>query len=578
MDAVGLPGIVLSGVGHTRPVSWTFPHIYSVFLGFHQLCIPLNTKLSVLESDEQLSLYVDSWLSGIPVVRPSFPVTRADMDTSRMRSDNVPYEGHDKRVGILVIAYNAESHIQETLDRIPEEIWQAISVVYVIDDCSTDETVEKALSFQKHQNKFVVLRNRVNRMYGGNQKLGYQYAIENNLDVVVMLHADGQYAPEQLEQILAPIVRGDADVVIGSRMLKRKDALKGRMPYYKFFGNIILTKIQNLLCKMDLSEFHSGYRAYSTSFLKNILFFENTDSWHFDTEILLQAKEYGCKILEVPIPTYYGSEICRVNGIWYAFNCILTSWKYYLFRKKLLYCRTFDVNPRDRRYTEKFNDPFSSHSKIINILQLSDLKGKKVLEMGVGDASLTKKMVQMGAIIDAIEIDSVACESARPHCRVVYEGALENIERINISDQYDLIVMADVLEHLMNPEYVLSKAKTYLKTGGALIVSLPNVANIYVRLNVLLGRFPYHSKGILDRTHLHFYTLRTAENLLIRTGWVIVGKDVTSIPIGIIFPFLQRGPLRFALHLLYRVTKMWKRLFAYEFIFRCVNPNRSSLL
>lgn len=495
-----------------------------------------------------------------------------------MGTNSIELAGQNRRIGVFVIAYNAESHIEKTLSRIPQEIWQALTAVYVIDDCSTDDTVERALSFQKHRDQLVVLRNRVNRMYGGNQKLGYQYAIDNNLEVVAMLHADGQYAPEYLGQILTPIVRGDADIVIGSRMLKPRDVLKGGMPRYKFFGNIILTRIQNSLCGMNLSEFHSGYRAYSTSFLKNIPFWENTDGWHFDTEILLQAREYGCKIQEVPIPTYYGDEICRVNGILYALNCIMTSFKYYTFRKRLFYCRAFDITPEARRYLEKFDDPFSSHSKILNKLRAEGLNGKKVLEMGVGDASLTKKMLEMGAIVDAVEMDATSSELARSYCRMIYQENLDNVERVDLRDQYDVIVMADVLEHIKNSELLLSKVKTYLKTGGILIVSLPNVANIYVRLNLLFGRFPYHTKGILDKTHVHFYTLKSAERLLIRTGWVIVSKDVTSIPIGIVFPFLLKRPFSFLLNVLHHITKMWKCLFAYQGILYCVNPNKSTLL
>ena len=495
-----------------------------------------------------------------------------------MTTHDVEYPGRPKRVGIFVIAYNAESHIEETLRRIPEKVWDAIEVVYVIDDCSTDDTVERALSFQQHQAKLVVLRNRVNQMYGGNQKLGYQYAIDIHLDVVVMLHADGQYAPESLGPMLAPIVRGDADVVIGSRMLNRRDALRGGMPRYKYFGNIILTRIQNALCGMRLSEFHSGYRVYSVNFLRSIPFWENTNSWHFDTEILLQAEESGCKIQEIAIPTYYGDEICRVNGILYAFNCIATSFKYYLFRKKIFYCRAFDITPVGRKYLEKFDDPFSSHSKIFNRLCEEGLNGKKVLEMGVGDASLTKRMFEMGAIIDSVEMDPIAGELARPYCRAVYQVNLEHLDNIDLQDQYDVVVMADVLEHLKDSEYVLSRVKTYLKTGGLLIVSLPNVANIYVRLNLLFGRFPYHTRGILDKTHMQFFTLKTAEQLLIRTGWVIVGKDVTSIPVGIVFPFLLKRPFKYILNVLHGLTKMRKGLFAYQGIFYCVNPNTSSLL
>ncbi len=491
-----------------------------------------------------------------------------------MKSDNVTFDNHNKHVGVFIIAYNAEAHIENTLNRIPEKIWSGIRVVYLIDDCSTDDTIDRALAFQKHRDKFVILRNRVNRMYGGNQKLGYQYAIDNGLDVIVMLHADGQYAPEYLEQMLTPILRGDADIVVGSRMLRRADALKGGMPRYKFLGNIILTKIQNSLCEMNLSEFHSGYRAYSAGFLKNIPFWENTDGWHLDSEILLQAKEHGSKILEIPIPTYYGNEICRVNGILYAVNCIITSIKYYLFRKKIFYSRTFDIAMEGRRYHGKFDDPFSSHSKIFRKLQQVGLEGKKVLEIGVGDASMTRKMSQIGTIVDAIEINPITADLAKPYCRTVYQANVKNLESIDLGDQYDVVLMADVLEHLSNSEFVLYKAKACLKTGGILVVSFPNVANIYVRLNLMFGRFPYHIKGILDKTHVRFFTLKSAEQLLIRTGWLILGKDVTSIPIGIVFPFLLKRPWNYGLSLLHYLTKMWKGLFAYQGIFYCANPNK----
>jgi glycosyltransferase involved in cell wall biosynthesis len=143
------------------------------------------------------------------------------------------------RIGIFVIAYNAESHIEKTLSRIPEAVWNMITVVYIVDDCSSDETTGKALNFtSKHTAQIVVIRNRVNLRYGGNQKLGYQWAIDQQLDIVVMLHADGQYAPEFLEQMYTPIMNNEADVVIGSRMMTKDTALHGGMPKYKYYGNI----------------------------------------------------------------------------------------------------------------------------------------------------------------------------------------------------------------------------------------------------------------------------------------------------------------------------------------------------
>jgi glycosyltransferase involved in cell wall biosynthesis len=483
------------------------------------------------------------------------------------------------RIGIFVIAYNAESHIEKTLSRIPESVWKMITVVYIIDDCSSDETTLKALNFHHaHSGKIVVIRNRVNLRYGGNQKLGYQWAIDQQLDIVIMLHADGQYAPEFLEQMYTPIMNNEADVVIGSRMMTTKTALQGGMPTYKYYGNIILTKMQIALTGLKLSEYHSGYRAYSVKFLKSIPFWENSNEWHFDTQILLQNYQVKARIKELPIPTYYGDEICRVNGMSYAFNCVITSFGFLLFRRGIYYSRKYDVNLKGQRYFDKFDDPYSSHSIIYKYLLEHGVKGKKILELGVGDASLTKRLKGNGAVIDGVEFDKVYIEQADPYCERIFSGDLNKIETLNLDNDYDIIVAADILEHLIDPEYVLSKLKTNLKKDGLLVVSLPNVANIYVRMSLLFGRFNYHSKGLLDKTHLHFYTISTASSMLAKTGWKITGKNVTAIPLAIVFPFLRLVLFRWILQLFYGLTRIFKGLFAYQSLFFCTNPNSTELL
>ena len=162
------------------------------------------------------------------------------------------------------------------------------------------------------------MRQRRNLGYGGNQKFGYRWLAEHGCDIAVLLHGDGQYAPEVLPEILAPLVEGRADVVLGSRMLVPGGARGGGMPLYKYVGNKILTRFQNRVSGLVLSEWHSGYRAFSLDALARIPFEENSDGFDFDTEVLLQLLDSGARIVEVPIPTYYGDEICRVNGLAYA--------------------------------------------------------------------------------------------------------------------------------------------------------------------------------------------------------------------------------------------------------------------
>lgn len=240
------------------------------------------------------------------------------------------------RIGVFIIAYNAVNHLIKTIDRIPKEAYEQVSEIFVIDDCSKDNTYYAALGYkhEKKIEKLTVHRNEKNQGYGGNQKVGYKYAIERGLDIVALVHGDGQYAPEALPLLLEPLVRGEADMVFGSRMSTRGSALKGGMPLYKFIGNKILTAIQNKLSGLNLTEYHSGYRLYSLHALKKVPFESFTNTWHFDTQIILALAERNMRIVERPIPTYYGDEICHVNGIPYALNCMLTTYQFYQNRKR----------------------------------------------------------------------------------------------------------------------------------------------------------------------------------------------------------------------------------------------------
>ena len=142
---------------------------------------------------------------------------------------------------------------------------------------------------------------------------------------VVLLHGDGQYAPEALPRMLAPFADPETMAVFGSRMMTRGAALRGGMPLYKYVGNRILTAIENRLLGTKLSEFHSGYRAYRVSALDRLPYQYNTNDFHFDTEIIIQMMMAGYRIKEVPIPTYYGDEICRVVGMRYARDVMLAT-------------------------------------------------------------------------------------------------------------------------------------------------------------------------------------------------------------------------------------------------------------
>jgi glycosyltransferase involved in cell wall biosynthesis len=228
------------------------------------------------------------------------------------------------KIGVLVVAYEASTTLEAVLNRIPQDFRSAISTILVCDDASKDDTYQVGMRVKQARPDLPleVIRRPVNLGYGGNQKAGYRWMIDHGLDVVVLLHGDGQYAPEHLSQMVQPIIEGKADVVFGSRMLDRGGALKGGMPKYKFVGNKILTFVQNRIASVRLSEWHSGYRAYSIASLNGIGFELNSDYYDFDTQIILQMIKTQRRIVEIPIPTFYGEELSRVNGIRYAWRIL----------------------------------------------------------------------------------------------------------------------------------------------------------------------------------------------------------------------------------------------------------------
>lgn len=245
---------------------------------------------------------------------------------------------------ILVVAYNAESTIKQLLDRMPNEVWKRASEVVIADDASRDFTsiVANEYKLRNKKKNLTIIKHEKNKGYGGNQKWGYNYGIKKGYDLVVMIHGDAQYPPEYIMKLIKPIEENKADFVFGSRMAG--NPLKGRMPLYKYLGNIFLTTTENIVLGTRLTEFHSGFRAYSLKSLKEIPFNLNSNDFHFDSEIIVQlAIKNKNRISEITIPTYYGDEKSNVNVISYGLNVLKTMGEYLLNKTNLRPIRKFDV-------------------------------------------------------------------------------------------------------------------------------------------------------------------------------------------------------------------------------------------
>ncbi len=201
-------------------------------------------------------------------------------------------------------AYNAAKTLIKTFDEIDKDL---VTEIILVDDCSRDDTVAVASTLP-----IKVIRHPHNVGYGGNQKTCYAEALRDGADIVIMLHPDYQYDPRKIPEIIAPILKGEADIVLGSRFLGG-GALKGGMPMYKFIANRCLTTTQNVVLGTNLSEFHTGYRAYSRRFLERVPFLRNSLAFVFDAEILCQAVFFGFKIAEIGVETRYFPEASSIN-------------------------------------------------------------------------------------------------------------------------------------------------------------------------------------------------------------------------------------------------------------------------
>ncbi|MBL7141533.1 glycosyltransferase family 2 protein [Patescibacteria group bacterium] len=211
----------------------------------------------------------------------------------------------DYKIIAVLPAYNAEKTLKKTLDDIDQN-W--VDEIILVDDASQDNTVKVAKKLGIN-----TFRHQRNLGYGGNQKTCYQQALKLEADIVIMVHPDHQYDPTYIPQIVLPIIRGRSDAVFGSRMMVKGWALEGGMPFWKYLANILLTKIENLVLGLKLTEYHSGFRAYSRQILKIVPFKLNSNDFVFDTEIIIQLKIHGFKIREIPITTRYFKEASMIG-------------------------------------------------------------------------------------------------------------------------------------------------------------------------------------------------------------------------------------------------------------------------
>lgn len=513
---------------------------------------------------------------------------------------------------IYVVAYEAEQHLYDLFERIPYELFNRSDIHFLVNDDASEDNgpfvLKKWLVAHEIYN-VTILKNRVNQGYGGNQKLGFHVAVDDGYSCLILLHGDGQYAPELLPEFIEKWKQSEPDVILGSRMHSSSSARAGGMPLYKIAGNRILTRFQNWLTGWKLSEYHTGYRAYATRFLKSVPFEINTNDFHFDTEILLQAAHVDAQVEEIKIPTHYGDEICRVAGFKYAWNVVTATVQYKMHQWGML-CSLKLRNLSTDRYRDKTQAGYSSHALAVDLLKRRN--ATKVLDIGCGPGHVAQQCKEAGIYVTGID-----CSAPQPE--MMSEFHLVNLEQdplpVSITD-YDTLLLLDVIEHLAIPEdFLLSLRNENLEdqhlslTGSGsdeqeennlshvssahdreapveleqdpfgdaefydplpemplLLLSTPNVAFAAVRLNLLCGRFNYAERGILDITHKRLFTRKALKQMLQDCGYEIERIHAVGAPFAAVMPGRLGKMLGWSAGLL---AKLWPSMFAFQFLVEC---------
>ncbi|GAA1770014.1 hypothetical protein GCM10009795_015190 [Nocardioides hankookensis] len=463
------------------------------------------------------------------------------------------------RIGILVVAYNASATVAKTLGRLPDSFVETLDHILVCDDASNDDTYEVAVDFRSRtQWPLTVVRHETNLGYGGNQKAGYRWAIEHGLDIVVLLHGDGQYAPEVIEDIVAPLVSGDADASFGSRMMEPRQALKGGMPLYKYVGNKILTQFQNQLTGLELSEWHSGYRAYRVDALAELPLDTYSDGFDFDTEIILGLASAKKRIAECPIPTYYGDEICYVDGVKYAKDVTTDVVRHWAHQ------RGFGGG-----VTEAEPDHYAlktvhgSHGVLLNWL---DAKPRgRVLDAGCFDGRFAAHVVAMGHHV--VGIDKTKHDGLAGRVHEFLEADLNQPLPSSVPRDFDYVVAGDILEHVLEPHELLTDLRDHMTEDGEILVSVPNFNHWYPRGRITLGRFDYDQRGPLDRGHVRFFTRKSVERMFDACGMRIIDRAAVGTPFHALGASHERAAAT-ATSVDHNMMRLWPQLFTYQWLYR----------
>ena len=424
-----------------------------------------------------------------------------------------------KRVGVLVVAHNAAGTLAGTLDRIPSGFRDRIDELILLDDASADDTFPIAADWARrhHFVPAIVLRHTKQLGYGGNRKAACRLAVEHGLDVVVLLPGDGTAPPESMPILIRPLLDAKADAVYaGSAGTDARD----ESPFAKLVDKA-LAGLGARTMGTPLTGLRSVYRAYSLAALREVPFEANSDGPDFDTQLFVQLAHEGKHVVEVSVN---GHAPKRAGGLRYVAAVLRDLFEY---RHVTHGFGTSDWVPAAKDSgAEEVDGP--SHDALL--AALTDLPPSRVLDLGCGSGKFATRARAAGHRV--VGVDRAESEGVRDRMNLFVRADLNAgiPQQAHVAAGYDVVVAANVLQHLVHPDQLLREIRGVLRPGGQVLVCVPNGVHWYARLRFASGRFDYDRRGLLDADHLRFFTRSSLRRLVARTGYDVLGEQVGSLP------------------------------------------------
>ena len=469
-----------------------------------------------------------------------------------------PRQNLPRVVLLLFEVYDVEA-LQQTLGRIPASARDCLEEVVVVLEDSRDFSLPPSapgseFALRVHRGP----RRTSGQSYGACRKGAFEYALQRGFEIAVQLRV-GRHPPELLPQLIAPLSDASAEVSIAQRGSTGAGVSRTGRSLWRGLGGAGASVILNRLLGLREPDPASSYRAVSVHALRDIPFQLNSDGRAFDTQLLIQCRALGLRTQGVEADTHWQEGDDAWASLRAGIGAICSAIDYR--------CHQLHFSRRGRylldtgsQYTLK-QSPSGSHAQIAEAIE----SGSHVLDLGCSQGLLARPLTAKGVQVTGVDI--ARSERLAQELGDFHERDLERPLDLPTGRIFDYVVISDVLEHLKERQQLLRGARRYLREGGRLIVSTPNIALWFYRLSLLLGRFEYGPRGVLDRTHVHLYTRSTFRREIEAAGFRIEKERVTALPFEVVFASTGRSSLVRNLagsyHLL---ARLWPELFAYQFI------------